>query len=281
MALVMVFMADTDIEPLLDRHLTAIRPAHSPQTVDARRKWILRVAKDTRRPVADATLADLIGWQDSTLHLAKATRAAALSHLRQYLAWVVKQGHRIDNPAMDLERPRRPHERLPKPISEADLSMALRSAPFPLHAWIGLGAFCGLRCMEIAPVEREHIIDGNEPRLRVIGKGDKERIMRLPTILYLELTSREFAPRGPLWPGVTAKAASRRINTYLHGLGIDRTAHSLRHRFGTKLYEATRDVMQVKNAMGHESIQTTMGYVKVVGDPRTDRAIEAISRIAA
>jgi integrase len=51
----------------------------------------------------------------------------------------------------------------------------------PVRAWIALGAFCGLRCTEIATLVREDVIDGvDAPFLRIVGKGGKERVVPLP-----------------------------------------------------------------------------------------------------
>lgn len=44
--------------------------------------------------------------------------------------------------------------------------------------------------------------------------------------------------------------------------GIAATAHGLRHRFGTKLYEATNDPFLVAQVMGHASTDTTRGYCR-------------------
>ena len=285
MAYIVTYVPDASIEPLLGAHLASIAPSQTPRSLSARRSTILRIARRLGHPVADTTYPALLAWQLSQSHLKKASMAAALTHLTCYLAWVVKQKHRPDNPAEDLARPRHAYGKEPRPASDRDIARALEHADPIMHAWISLGAFCGLRCMEIAAVTRADILVGAPSRLSIHGKGGKDRTVRLPTDLCAALLSAPFPARGHLWRDeaapFTAAKVSRRINDFLRGVGVDATAHMLRHRFGTELYRATRDVVAVKDAMGHESVETTMCYVRAVGDSRTDDAIELISHLAA
>jgi site-specific recombinase XerD len=54
----------------------------------------------------------------------------------------------------------------------------------------------------------------------------------------------------------------KELNTYLHSLGITSTAHSLRHRFATTIYEETRDLRLTQELMGHTSPETTAIYTQ-------------------
>jgi integrase len=64
------------------------------------------------------------------------------------------------------------------------------------------------------------------------------------------------------WPG---KHASEdhvgHILSTLLGPGF--AGHSLRHRYATKAYGATHDILAVQQLLGHSSPATTMGYVRV------------------
>lgn len=278
---------DSEVEPLLGAHLNHLRKLNqSVRSQRERRLTVLRVARWLRHPLAEVTRDELAAYQDSQAHLAPASMHNMVVHVRQYLAWLVECEHRTDDPSRGLVRPRNVHQSLPRPMADADIERALAGAEQPLHAWIGLGAFCGLRCMEIAPLKREHIITGGSPYLRVTGKGNKERVIPLPAALLDELL-RDFPGRGHLFermdgrPGPpSAVRVSERINDYLHSIGIADTAHALRHRFGTKLYEATGDPFLVAEVMGHASVDTTKMYVKVLNS-RAAGPIEAISRLVA
>lgn len=61
----------------------------------------------------------------------------------------------------------------------------------------------------------------------------------------------------------SAMRVSERINDHLHVLGICGTAHALRHRFGTRLYEALGDPLLVGEVMGHSSTDTTRIYIQI------------------
>jgi len=246
---------------------------------------VLRTARALGHPVATVDRAELEAWQ---LRLAQRITVGGVKseivHVSQYLRWLITYGHRPDDPSVFLIRPRLP-VRLPRPLSDTDIARAMAGADPEMRAWIALAAFCGLRCIEIAGMTREDVIDFDTPFLRVVGKGGKERIVPLPVAVLAELHTAGMPNHGPMWTRidggsgiVTPNRVSQRINDYLHDAGIPGTAHQLRHRFGTKLYNATKDLMLVATAMGHSSTETTKGYVLI--SPHAAKAgIEQISSL--
>src|SRR6266704_3183153 len=278
---------DTEVEPLLAGHLNVLRKENqAPRSIRERRLTVLRVARALGHPVAEVTRAELVDWQDSRAHLTPAAMHNEIVHVGQFLKWLVMEEVRVDDPSVALVRPRHLNRRLPRPMADPDIRYALSMAEQPLHVWIGLGAFCGLRCMEMAGLAREDVLTSPGPHLRIIGKGDKERAVPLPAHLLAELELPVFPRAGFLFsrldgkPGPpSATRVSERINGHLHALGIAHTAHTLRHRFGTKLYEETEDPFAVAEAMGHASTDTTRVYVLIQAN-RSAKAIEAISTLA-
>jgi integrase len=280
---------DADAEPSLAEHLNALRKQNQgDRSIHERRLAVLRVARYLGHPVADVTREELVAWQDERSgDLSPAGMHNELVHVSQFLKWLGKEGRRQDDPSLALIRPRHVHQRLPRPIHDGGVQLALSMAPQPLHAWLGLGAFCGLRCSEIAKVRREDIIDGPPAHIRVIGKGGKERVVPMPSNLLAELTGPEFPDSGHLFgrmdgkPGPPSAArVSERLNDHLHALGLRDTAHALRHRFGTKFYAATEDPILVAEVMGHASVDTTRGYV-LVNVLRAAAPVEEISTLSA
>lgn len=88
--------------------------------------------------------------------------------------------------------------------------------------------------------------------------------------MLAELQGAGLPPRGYVFTRVdgrpgppSAKRVSDQINVHLRTVGVPGTAHKMRHRFETKLYGATHDLMLVAAVMGHSSTETAMGYVKV------------------
>lgn len=279
------------VEPLLPEHLLHLRERNqSANSIRERRFTVLRCARWLGHPVADANRDELRAWRRWLLTegLAPRSQHNAIVHVSQFLAWLVREDHRPDNPAATLARPKKINDRLPRPISEAQLTRALAEAEQPIRVWLTLGAFCGLRCMEIAGLTREDVVDDDVANLhlRVIGKGNKERLVPLPHIVLAELCAAGMPVSGYLFsrmdgkPGPpSAMRVSERINDHLHTLGIRSTAHALRHRFGTKLYAATRDPYLVAEVMGHTSVDTTRLYVQL-NPQAAARSIEEISRLA-
>lgn len=279
--------AAVDVEPHLPAHLDYLRLRNQrPRSIAERRFAVLRAARRLAHPVADVDTAGLAGWQRS-LVCTPAGMGNEVVHVSQYLRWLVREGIRDTDPSAILVRPHLT-DRLPRPLGDADIAHAMATAGQPLRAWIALGAFCGLRCMEIADLTREDVVDGlDTPFLRIVGKGGKERVVPLPASVLAELKAAGMPTRGHVFDRMgggtgppSPKRVSDRINRHLHDCDVAGTAHQLRHRFGTKLYEATRDPFLVAAVMGHASTETTKGYVRI--SPHTAAApIELISRLTA
>ena len=134
-----------------------------------------------------------------------------------------------------------------------------------LVAWLTLMAWAGLRCAEVAGLAREDVLD-HEALLRVLGKGQKERLVPMHPSIYGRLRSAGMPRTGPVFARPdgrpwTAGEVSRITNRHISRAGVDATPHQLRHRFGTRTYAACRDIRVVAELMGHSSILTTQGYV--------------------
>lgn len=275
-------------EPLLPLHLEFLELQNlRPRSIRERQLGVLRTNTKMGKAVASATEDDIRAWQRTIMHLTPSGQHGEVSHTTQYLRWTYNNGHRADDPTRAIIPPRNVHRSLPRPMSDADVGLALLTAPYPERAWIALGAFCGLRCVEIAAVARADIRDHQSPALlSVVGKGGKHRMIPIPRRVLDEIAAAGAEPRGYLWsrmdgqPGPPSPMrVSERINAHLHAQGISGTAHALRHRFGTMLYRETRDIALVADVMGHASTNTTRMYV--LADP-VDAAnpIAAISKLA-
>lgn len=277
-----------DPEPLLPLHLEYLLFRNQrPRSIRERRLAILRNHRRMGREVAFATKDDLRKWQSTLAHLAPTGQHNEIVHTTQYIKWVVKSELRPDDPTTVVVRPRNIHQGLPRPMSDADVGRALLSAPYPERAWIALGAFCGLRCMEIADLHRRNVRDDLVPAvLEIIGKGGKHRVIALPDRVVEELRAAGMGNSGYLWARMdgavgppSAMRVSQRINGHLHAQGINGTAHALRHRYGTMLYRKTKDIALVADLMGHSSTDTTRGYVKIERSFDAAEHVEAISRL--
>ena len=94
-----------------------------------------------------ANAADLEAWQDTVAHLAPASRQDAAVNLREFYGWAVRCGLIETSPAGGMMLSKIPR-RLPRPISEADLQLAVAAASPRVRPMLVLAAFCRLRAME-------------------------------------------------------------------------------------------------------------------------------------
>lgn len=250
------------------------------RTLQNLRKWLAEAGLTLYSATAD----DLAEWRRG-LTVAPSSVSAYVGAVRSFYKWAA-QTERIDrDPSLLIPRPKL-GRRLPRPIAEADLEMAIDTAPDRIRPWLVLAAYAGLRCCEIARLRREDIYDSvPSPYLRVHGKGDKERAVPMSSYVWTELRPGVVAlgrARGPAFQRIdgrigpiSANTVSNYGNEHLHACGLVDTMHALRHRFGTATYNATRDLRVVQELLGHVSPATTAGYAAHC-QAEAVRAVDAI-----
>ncbi len=227
--------------------------------------------------LVEARYPQLLAWQVSMSHLAAGTAAVCISNVRVFYRWLVRPMRILDvSPAEELIVPKVPARR-PRPVPENHLQIAVACTLDPMmRAWLYLGAYAGLRCCEIAELQRGWVIDGEVPRLQVIGKGSKERVVYIgPQILsilepFMERTGHLFlrANGRPF----RAQNVSNRIGDHFKSVGLPYTAHQLRHRYGTRALALTKNIRVVQEQMGHSSPATTQVYAMVNEEETVDLA---------
>ncbi len=232
--------------------------------------WWLEHERETA--LERATAEDLRAWAASIMRTTTgneasiSTRRTYVSHARSFYLWRAKTGH--SNPAMLLRGPKN-RKRLPRPIDESSLGIAMRGMADRPRVWYALGAFAGLRAGEVAAMHGDDIDESEQPVMMTIrGKGGKERKVPCSPDLW-EILRPHVAGRGPgpLWRTatggkVTGKYISEHVGDALDGLGLRARHHSGRHRFGRKFYKATRDIRATQEVLGHASLSTTQIYTE-------------------
>jgi integrase/recombinase XerC len=128
----------------------------------------------------------------------------------------------------------------------------------------------GLRISEALNLTRR-AVEGDS--LRVLGKGNKERIVPLPLPVKSALNhwlsaNNSLAPEAPLFPGRAGKPlTARNIQKLLQntrtalGLPAHATPHALRHSFATHLLHGGADLRTVQELLGHAQLATTQRYL--------------------
>ena len=213
--------------------------------------------------------------------------ARKLSAIKMFFRFLVREGVLEDSPVDHLSTPRR-EQYLPKVLSAEQVGHLLdRSPPGQLLlvlrdlAIFELTYSCGLRVGELTGLNIR-AVDLETRQVRVIGKGNKERILpigrqaRSALLKYLEARG-ESDLDGALFLNhrggrLTARSVQRNLKNRLlqFGLPTDVTPHALRHSFATHLLDAGADLRLIQELLGHASLSTTQKYTKVSFTHLTD-----------
>lgn len=249
-----------------------------PATVEQKRLCLGRLERAWGDPLT-------LGTDEVRAHLARPmaaeSRACELAHLRSFYKWLVLNGHRSDDPTLPIQRPK-VHRRLPRPIPEHDLAVAIDCAPARIRPMLLLAAFAGLRAKEISRLRGEDIQWGCDPPVLVVSEGKGGDMGSVPLAPVLVELLAGMPRSGWLFPYATKPGplpphmVSKLCNEHLHSLGIAHTLHSARHRFGTQVYRGSgRDLRLTQELMRHRTPVSTAIYTWV--DPAEGAA--AVSRL--
>ncbi|HEX8959468.1 MAG TPA: tyrosine recombinase XerC [Solirubrobacterales bacterium] len=214
---------------------------------------------------------------------APSTVARKLAAIRGLFDFLVRTERLGQNPA-DLVSSPKLAKRLPRMLSAEQVRSLLERIPprTPLElrdrAMLELAYSCGLRCEEIVNLDLG-AFDFESERLRVLGKGSKERLLPVGEPAQGALARYLEQGRGALVgdagePALFLSKSGRRLSssdvTRRLALWVQRAAlaggvspHSLRHSFATHLLEGGADLRSIQELLGHASISTTQVYTRV------------------
>ena len=212
-------------------------------------------------------------------------RAAAL---KGFYRFAFGEGLIETDVATHLDLPRQ-SRRLPDALDVAEVDRLLEAASVGGvrdRALLELLYAAGLRVSEAIGLDREDLsLDG--AFVRVIGKGDKERLVPIGEVSIDHLSTWLEGPRaaliaqhhvepvrgGPLFLGDRGRRLARQQAwtavtgaAQRAGLGGKVSPHTLRHSFATHLLEGGADLRVVQELLGHASISTTQLYTHLTGE---------------
>lgn len=194
--------------------------------------------------------------------LAEESRRAYRSHLVSFYGWCVDEEILDTDPSARVPKVK-VHRRLPRPISDDELGIALRSAPPRMRAWLLLMAYAGLRCMEVAALQPADLKPGPPVLLHLrVTKGGHEAVVPAHPLVVAALAPLPIS-QGRWWGG-SPNYISTSVASYLRSVGVDATAHRLRHYAGTAWYEVSQyDLLATAQLLRHASVSSTQGYAKI------------------
>lgn len=172
--------------------------------------------------------------------------------------------------------------RFPKIISkETFIKMFNMEFNIKHKIWIMLAYGSGLRIEEIATLRVSDILS-SENKIRVIGKGNKERYVPLPkkTLELLRIywiLNKDKITNDYLFPAIYKTRNALHINPATineafkkikknNSLDSSITFHTLRHSYATEYIRAGGDIWELKYILGHSSINTTSIYLHMAED---------------
>lgn len=203
-----------------------------------------------------------------------------ISTLKSFFKFIIRNGKLAKNPLASIVSPKM-SKRLPAFVEEGDMSTLFRHVEFE-EGWNGYtGRLAmqmlyemGLRLSELVNC-RESQVDVGNRQIKILGKGNKERIIPVNAALLGEI--REYVKRKPVEFEVCdrnyllvnekgkklyAKFIYRLTTKYLPQVTTvkKKSPHILRHSFATHLMNNGAELNAVKELLGHASLAATQVY---------------------
>lgn len=211
--------------------------------------------------------------------ISAASRARKLSALKSFYKYLtVRTKQLTENPVADLEYPKL-RKSLPKYLTLEQSAALLQAASGPNqkrdYAILMIFLNCGIRRSELVGL---NLSDVYEDRLRIVGKGNKERFVYFGTPCrkaieaYLpERNKKTLSDNRALFGSrdnnrISVTAVHRLVKKYLLLAGLDAdsfSAHKLRHTAATMMLSGGVDVKTVQEVLGHENLNTTQIYTHI------------------
>jgi len=221
----------------------------------------------------------------------KSSQARALSGLKSFFNYLLLTDVIESSPMEFIQAPKF-GRKLPDVLSTDEIDRILaavdRTTPKGVRdtAMLELLYSCGLRVSELVSLRLCDLFFG-EGYIRVIGKGDKQRLVPVSDLacekVYAYLDCRKGSRSGEevLFLSNRGRRLSRVmvftvIKQAVLRAGIDKrvSPHTFRHSFATHLLEGGASIRQVQEMLGHENIATTEIYTHL----NTDRLRETVAR---
>jgi len=242
------------------------------------------LADSARAPLHEAGVADLQAYIAARHPGSRPSSGnRRLTVFRRYYRWLVRERVRADDPTLHIHSARQP-PRFPKTLSERQVEMLLAAPDVDTalglrdRAMLETMYATGLRVSELVGLQTVRVAL-NEGVVRVVGKGDKERLVPLgeearewivrylgaarAQLLGARLADALFVTQrgGPMtrqmfWTLIKRYALVAQVHAPL-------SPHTLRHAFATHLLNHGADLRVVQMLLGHADISTTQIYTHV------------------
>jgi integrase/recombinase XerD len=292
-----VSTTERTLDPDVEGFLALLATRRAPKTVEAYRRDLAALTAWLDRPVAHVTTEQLEQYlaELRAAGLAPATIGRRVAAIRSFFRHQTLLGARTDNPAAELELPRR-RRTLPRTLSPAEAERLVEAAsgtsPRALRdrALVELLYGAGLRVSEAVGLDKGGV-DLEARLVRCIGKGSKERVVPIGRQAVTAL--RRYLSRGRPFldtrhrpelflnakgGGLTRAGAFLILRRLAAKAGLEPERvhpHLLRHSFATHLLEGGADLRSVQEMLGHADLATTELYTHVSDRRRRELYFQA------
>ncbi len=216
---------------------------------------------------------------NTPIGLSSRSRARKISSLRAFFKYLTDKTHALEqNPVSNLDIPTI-RKNLPSYLKLDDCMKLLQTVEgtFQERDYCILVLFlnCGLRVSELVALNLDSI---QEDSLKVVGKGNKERVLYLNPACkdaidaYLNVRLKpNDADKHALFISrnrnrINVQTVKWLVKKYLTAAGLDTTklsTHKLRHTAATLMYQNGVDIRTLQTVLGHEQVNTTMIYTHI------------------
>lgn len=275
-------------------HLTAQRglSAHTVRAYIGDLEALLAFAEQREvQSFGDIELATLRAWLAEMVgrELSRATVARRAAAARTFFEWAARTGRLAVDPSTRLASPHQ-NRTLPTVLAVSSMTVLMDTArelaqdgsPINLRTWacVELLYATGARVGEVVELDRSDV-DHEQRLVRLLGKGDKERVVPFgvpaaraltawlhdgrPHLLGAQPTEALFlGQRGQRWGQRQMREAVHKLSALA---GVDDIApHDLRHSAATHLLQGGSDLRTVQEVLGHSTLATTQRYTHVSAD---------------
>ena len=259
---------------------------------------VRQFAAGCSKPWHDVTMHDIDAFVDQQRQagLSPATVKRRVAALRVFFDFLAEDSGDLawPNPVRFKRHAGKPAHPLPRDLKDADIEQLWAAIRSPRdQAWFALMLRAGVRVGEVVGLTTQDVLAppqaGQPARLRVLGKGRKERLVLLTAdayaVLQAWLQQRPPSAHAEVFLNEHGQPLSANgIQWLLHGygaqVGLDLTPHQLRHTYARQLTEAGMPLTSLGKLMGHAQITTTQIYT-AGADPQLAAAYQqAMARLA-
>lgn len=275
-------MHEDDTDDLLYMYKSSMKlESYSECTIQTYIYELQRYRQHINKPITKATTADVRQYLAAHSHLKASTIGTKLSRIAAFYAWLVREEVILKSPTSKLKTPKTP-KKVRSGVSIEELEIIRESCTtLRQRALIEVFYSTGCRLSEVRRMNKDHI-DWLSSSLKVLGKGNKERIVYISPKATLHLkryldartddcealfiTDRTFLSGDTYKHHRLSNAGIRYQLSKISGVASINSpfsAHIIRHTFAQLMMDAGIDLADLQQLMGHERPETTQRYASV------------------